>query len=122
MPMKPMTLRPRRTMGAVFAVRTAKREFEQRRRDRSPWRALYKTSRWQSIRRHQLAIEPLCRMCVARGIVREARVCDHVEPHRGDPDKFFAGPFQSLCKPCHDGDKQREEWSGEHTDDADGQL
>ena len=36
-------------------------------------------------------------------------VCDHVEPHRGDVHKFWSGPFQTLCKPCHDGQKQREE-------------
>jgi hypothetical protein len=34
-------------------------------------------------------------------------VCDHVEPHRGDLDKFWSGPFQSLCAECHNVDKQR---------------
>jgi 5-methylcytosine-specific restriction enzyme A len=34
-------------------------------------------------------------------------VCDHVEPHGGDVVKFWAGPFQTLCKRCHDGEKQR---------------
>jgi hypothetical protein len=33
-------------------------------------------------------------------------VCDHVDPHRGDPVKFFDGPFQSLCKWHHDSVKQ----------------
>ena len=41
-----------------------------------------------------------------------ASVCDHVHPHRGDEVKFWAGPFQSLCKPCHDSDKQRQENGG----------
>jgi hypothetical protein len=36
-------------------------------------------------------------------------ICDHVEPHRGDVEKFWAGPFQTLCKGCHDGEKQKEE-------------
>lgn len=48
-------------------------------------------------------------MCKARGDIVEATVCDHVEPHDGDVDKFWAGPFQSLCKPDHDATKQREE-------------
>lgn len=34
-------------------------------------------------------------------------VCDHIEPHRGDEAKFWAGPFQTLCAPCHNGTKQR---------------
>ena len=41
-----------------------------------------------------------------------ATVADHVEPHRGDHDKFWHGRLQSLCKPCHDRDKQREENGG----------
>ncbi len=41
-----------------------------------------------------------------------ATVADHVEPHRGDPVKFWEGRLQSLCKPCHDRDKQREENGG----------
>jgi hypothetical protein len=38
-----------------------------------------------------------------------ATVCDHVTPHRGDVAKFWSGPFQSLCQPCHDREKQRAE-------------
>lgn len=45
----------------------------------------------------------------------EAKVCDHIEPHKGDPDKFWSGPFQSLCKAHHDSDKQRLEKSGRRT-------
>jgi hypothetical protein len=39
-------------------------------------------------------------------------VCDHVEPHRGDLDKFWSGPFQSLCAEHHNSDKQRIEKGG----------
>ena len=77
--------------------------------DRHPWRVLYKTARWVTIRLAQLFDEPLCRMCAADGRVTIATVCDHVEPHRGDVERFFAGPFQSLCKLCHDSRKQRAE-------------
>lgn len=90
--------------------------FESPRRkryERSPeadlYRRWYKTERWQRIRAFQLASEPLCRMCNSVGRVTAALVCDHVTPHRGDEEAFFAGPFQSLCKPCHDGPKQSHE-------------
>jgi len=49
-------------------------------------------------------------MCLERtGVYVVATVADHVRPHRGDPVAFWGGDLQSLCAPCHDGDKQREE-------------
>ena len=41
-----------------------------------------------------------------------ATICDHVEPHRGDINKFWLGKLQSLCKPCHDGAKREIELNG----------
>jgi hypothetical protein len=79
---------------------------------RSDYQHLYKTGHWQGIRRHQLLIEPTCRMCMARGVLTPAAVVDHVERHRGDPNKFFLGAVQSLCKACHDRHKQIEENRG----------
>lgn len=39
-----------------------------------------------------------------------ATVADHIKPHKGDEVLFFdLNNLQSLCKPCHDSDKQREE-------------
>ncbi len=76
------------------------------------WDPWYKTGRWQRIRKAQLDREPLCRMCRDEGIAAPANVCDHIEPHRGDPAKFWHGPFQSLCKRHHDRDKQRIEKGG----------
>ncbi|MDJ0922107.1 MAG: hypothetical protein QNI84_13350 [Henriciella sp.] len=76
--------------------------------------ALYKTSRWKQRRKRQLAAQPLCEMCLARGITTLATIADHVEPHRGDPIKFFEGELQSLCKSDHDSLKQQQEKSGFH--------
>lgn len=73
------------------------------------WRGWYKLARWSELRAAQLAAEPLCRSCIALGRLTPATVCDHVEPHRGDPSKFWSGPFQSLCATCHSAHKQREE-------------
>lgn len=92
------------------------------------YRALYKTAQWKRTRRAHMAAEPLCRMCLARGIVNDGNltnqgkrqtdqrrrflVCDHIEPHKGDPEKFFAGPFQTLCPDDHDIVKQQLEVRG----------
>ena len=73
------------------------------------WRKWYGTARWQRRRRALFAASPLCAYCQRLGLVVPATIADHVEPHRGDPDKFWHGRLQALCKPCHDGDKQREE-------------
>ncbi|TIL38539.1 MAG: HNH endonuclease [Mesorhizobium sp.] len=72
-----------------------------------PWRHLYKTARWQRLREHQLATEPLCRMCLVTEDVTAAEVADHVIPHKGDDELFHdASNLQSLCKHHHDSAKQ----------------
>lgn len=64
---------------------------------------------WRKRRAQHLATEPLCRYCQRRGIVRVADVVDHIEPHKGDRQKFFYGEVQSLCHGCHSSVKQRED-------------
>lgn len=78
----------------------------------SQYPALYNSARWKRIRKVQLASEPLCRMCAQQGKTTAARIVDHIEPHRGDPLRFYTSELQSLCKPCHDSHKQRLEKSG----------
>jgi len=48
-------------------------------------------------------------MCEQRGIVTEATVADHIEPHRGNKHKFWFGELQSLCDSCHSGPKKQME-------------
>jgi hypothetical protein len=38
---------------------------------------------------HQLRAQPLCEMCLARGQMTAACICDHVEPHGGDWNRFW---------------------------------
>lgn len=54
-------------------------------------------------------------MCAEAGVKTRAAIVDHVERHRGDRARFFGGPFQSLCKPCHDRAKQQQEKLGYST-------
>lgn len=68
---------------------------------------------WQKAREAYLRKHPLCRMHAELGEVVPASLVDHVEPHRGDMVKFWdSANWQSLCKKCHDGAKQRMEKSG----------
>lgn len=79
---------------------------------RPHWQAWYKTAGWRKRRAYQLKQHPLCQECEKLGRIVPATVADHVEPHRGDPEKFWNGTLQSLCKPCHDRHKQSEEKGG----------
>ena len=49
---------------------------------------------------------PVLLPCLECAIVTPATICDHVEPHYGDVNKFWLGTFQSLCKSCHDSTKR----------------
>jgi 5-methylcytosine-specific restriction protein A len=89
--------------------REARRGYDRKRSNDNPWRALYRTSRWRKLRARQLDDEPFCRTCVRLGVKTPANVCDHINPHRGDPILFWSGPFQSLCGPHHSRDKQSAE-------------
>ena len=65
---------------------------------------------WQRLRLAFLAVNPLCRMCQAKGQVTAASVVDHVVPIRLAPERRLDwSNLQSLCKPHHDRDKQRED-------------
>ena len=66
--------------------------------------------RWQKAREGYLRSHPLCVMCQARGLVEPSTIVDHVIPHQGDQQLFWDKTnWQALCKPCHDGEKQRQE-------------
>lgn len=73
---------------------------------------LYHTARWARIRKRQLAKDPWCAQCLLQDVYTPATVVDHVIPHRGDPVKFYRGPFQSLCKTCHDRKTAKEVLNG----------
>lgn len=79
------------------------------------YRKLYKTARWKATRSTQLAREPFCQRCKAKGHLTEATVCHHTDKAR-KATHFFAGPFMSLCAPCHDGPVQSEEVRGFSTE------
>lgn len=68
---------------------------------------------WQKARLVHLAAHPLCGYCDRAGLVVAASVVDHIVAHNGDQTLFWdRGNWQSLCKPCHDSVKQREEAAG----------
>ena len=63
---------------------------------------LYTTRRWRTFRADFLRRNPLCAMCQEHGRTTAATIVDHIRPHKGDMALFWSGPFQALCKKCHD--------------------
>ena len=91
---------------------TDERSLDRRRLADSETRRLYKTKRWRELRWSVLVRDFFtCKMPDCGRVVADTSqlICDHVEPHRGDIEKFWAGPFQTLCADCHNNVKQKEE-------------
>lgn len=58
--------------------------------------------RLQKVRKMFLKENPLCAECIKSGIITPALVVDHIEPHKGDYEKFWdEDNMQSLCETCH---------------------
>jgi 5-methylcytosine-specific restriction protein A len=84
------------------------RRHDANRRQQHPWRNWYKLARWKRIAAAQLAAHPLCQRCLEQKPQRitPATVCHHVDRHEGDPDKFWFGPFASVCAHHHNATEQ----------------
>jgi 5-methylcytosine-specific restriction protein A len=68
------------------------------------------TNEWLARARDFRQRHPLCAMCARRGKVTPCQCVDHIIPHRGDQVLFWdEDNWQSLCNPCHNGPKRREE-------------
>ena len=78
----------------------------------APWRTWYYLERWRRLRRLQLRGDPLCAICLKRGVVSVATIADHIEPHHGDWNQFLTGKLQSLCFNCHNSSKQFQDRHG----------
>lgn len=97
---------------AVRPAHVSRRDYDALRDDLRETRALYRTPRWRRLRAMQLAAQPLCAECQRSGRVTPATTVHHVTPHRDDVARFWAGPFESVCAPCHSGVIQRREAAG----------
>lgn len=61
----------------------------------------YHTSRWTKASRAFRAAHPLCRICESKGIVKEAKVVDHVIPYPLCEDFWDEKNWQPLCNECN---------------------
>ena len=61
---------------------------------------------WRKLRRTVLAVEPLCRMCTARGLTVAATDVDHRD---NDPSNNELVNLAPLCAGCHSRKTQRDQ-------------
>lgn len=74
---------------------------------------LYKTKRWQDLRKRKLRTHPWCQCPHHLDQKVPAQVVDHITPHKGNLRLFWDWKnLQSMTKSCHDAAKQTYERSG----------
>ncbi|AKR57134.1 holin [Devosia sp. H5989] len=101
-----MPTAPKRFRLSSQPTRQAQRKVYDERRGSATSRGY--NHRWRKAARTFLQRHPLCLGCEAAGLVIEASLVDHVEPHRGDQSKFWDSKhWQPCCQWHHDVVKQR---------------
>lgn len=89
------------------------RSHDRNREARAPWRKWYRTARWSRLRLKIFERDLFQCQMPGCGHVEgnlSKLVCDHKKPHRGNERMFWdEDNLQTLCKPCHDSLKQRQE-------------
>ena len=63
----------------------------------------YHSKQWRDCRKVQLKKKPLCAWCLNKRprVFTEATLVDHENPDWEGWKEFLSGPFNSLCRPCH---------------------
>lgn len=116
------SLQPRlKTLGSRLSpIAPANRQeaeaLRHRERDQTqPWRAWYKTARWQKLRQKVLVRDAYtCKqtgiICIGKHPDDNSPVVDHIIPHHGDEQLFWDEKnLQTVSKTYHDNQKQKEE-------------
>lgn len=94
---QPMMARPKKLMSAARYIERQRWKAEYEKRRPSPTQRGY-GKEWRALRESFLQQHPECVVC-GRG----ATVVDHIIPHRGNHEKFWAREnLQSMCKFHHD--------------------
>ncbi len=91
---------------------TARQSFDQSTNsyDRNQYTKLYNGRQWRKMSIAYRKQNPLCEMeCKSNGLLKPAKVVDHIKPHRGDLKLFYDwNNLQSACHRCHNRKSGRE--------------
>jgi 5-methylcytosine-specific restriction enzyme A len=62
----------------------------------------YQSKEWQSLRLYKLSINPLCEICLKKGLTEPANEVDHIDSLRDNYSlRSLIDNLQSLCKSDH---------------------
>jgi len=93
-----------------LAPRLVRKTDAEGHRTTDEWRGWYKLKAWAELRVRVFRRDNYTCQWPGCGLVTRSPAADHRIPHRGDRALFFAdGNVWTLCKPHHDGAKQRQE-------------
>lgn len=87
-----------------------KRETQGRRRHANS--AFYQSQRWRRVRAMYLREHPLCEECERQGVLRDARVVDHIRQINDGGAPYDFANMQALCDRCHNKKSGREAHKG----------
>ena len=76
----------------------------------NPNKKFYQSKRWRNHRKLFLQLHPLCVECEKKGIIRPAKVVDHIVRINDGGDPFDYSNLQPMCSSCHNKKSGRERW------------
>lgn len=84
---------------------------DRKRATEQPWRKWYNVAEWKTLRMRVFIRDHFtCQICGRIDGNTSRLIGDHKVPHRGDRSLFFDEEnVWTLCKPCHDSEKQKRE-------------
>lgn len=69
---------------------------------RAQLEAFYTSKVWRAVSKHQRKKEPLCAICLSKGVYTPAAVADHIVEVKDNWElRLTASNLQSLCIPCN---------------------
>jgi 5-methylcytosine-specific restriction protein A len=101
--------------GLSQRIGSAPQARDQHRSTIKPWRAWYKTARWEKLRKQVFARDGyICQrsgvLCIGKHPAPNSPVANHKRPHRGDPALFWdPDNIETVSKEVHDTIVQAEE-------------
>lgn len=91
MPTKPPQHRP--------TYHRTRKQFD---KQRNPQKNKTYDHAWRKLRDAHIQANPICKHCIAEGILTPATEVDHIVPVKIAPERRLDPTnLQSLCKPCH---------------------
>ena len=61
----------------------------------------YNSRQWRRLRQYIMQMNPLCKHCEDKGLIKAGECIDHIIPIRLGGDKLNTDNLQTLCNSCH---------------------